>query len=287
MHIGALRGRVILHAWNKPKNIETKANPQDLVTESDVLVESIVKGILLTKYPDHSFIGEEETSSSTTIAPSSSSRSRYAWIVDPIDGTTNFSHSFPYVAVCIALAVENKPVVGVVYAPILAEIYTAAAGYGSYLNGRRLGVGAPEFTGLASALLLTEFGSVRDLNVMTAKTETIRTLVTHEKIRGVRCLGSAALNICTVASGRGDVYFEAGLRVWDVAAAGIVLQEAGGSAFNYTPENPQDEIDFFVNSVIVVRPMSNPNKAVVMKEVVSRIRSYIRPGLTVGRDHKL
>ncbi|TPX36961.1 hypothetical protein SmJEL517_g01004 [Synchytrium microbalum] len=272
-------GKVIVDAWELPRVFKTKLVEQDLVTLSDVEVEKIVKKILLSKYPHHGFIGEEEASASE----SSRRSSKYTWIVDPIDGTTNFYHGFPFVCVCIALAIDSKPVVGVVFNPILNELYTGVVGIGSFLNGRSLPLSKRDWQSLAQALVITEFGSDRSIGTTNAKNDTLKDLLIKEKFRGVRCLGSAALNLCNVAKGAADVYYEAGLRVWDIAAAGCILCCAGGSVYNWHPENKNDEIDYFVNSMIGVRPLPNQSQAT---KIVADIRACLKP-INIGRDHKL
>jgi len=142
------------------------------------------------------------------------------WIVDPIDGTMNFVHGFPFVAFSIALAMYQRPVVGVVYNPVLNRMYTGIRGHGAWLNSVPMRCPSAPLS-LSSLLLITEFSS----NPIMKLTSIARLA---PEIRGVRALGSAALNLCMVAEGAADAYWEMGIHCWDVAAGAVVLEECGG-----------------------------------------------------------
>lgn len=157
-------------------------------------------------------------------------------MVDPLDGTTNFVHRFPFVCTSIALVIDKEIVVGVVYNPVLDELFTAAKGKGSFLNGQPMH--ASDKAQLDQALLATEIGVSRDESVMDAIFDRIRKLTM--RMRSVRCCGACALNLCSVACGRIDVMYEVGFGgCWDCAAGALIVTEAGGqmldpsgSAFN-------------------------------------------------------
>jgi len=215
-------GEVISAAWDHPtKNVEHKG-AVDLVTETDKKCEALISSALHAAFPDHCFIGEEGSAaqgftSDLTTAPT--------WMVDPVDGTTNFVHRFPFSCVSIALAIDRRIVVGVVFNPILKEMFHAVLGHGAFLNGRP--IFASETSDLQSALIATEIGIRRDDAFLDAVFSRMRSLVRGS--RSVRALGSCALNLCSVAMGRLDAYYEIGLGgPWDLAAGALVLEEAGG-----------------------------------------------------------
>jgi inositol-phosphate phosphatase / L-galactose 1-phosphate phosphatase len=204
----------------------TKANDRDLVTATDGAAEAAVRAALAAAFPSHSFIGEEEASVAAargqgppTLGPEPT------WIVDPLDGTTNFVHGWPAVAVSIALAMGRDPVVGVVFNPVTDELFAARKGGGATRNGAAC---APSpVTDLAAALVGTEIGTSRDPAVAAAAFG--RAAALTAAARSLRCGGSCALGLCSVACGRLDVFYEIGFGgAWDVAAGGLIVREAGG-----------------------------------------------------------
>lgn len=213
-------GEVIRNAIGTSKCVETKASFADLVTETDREVENLLIGGFKKKFPDHRFIGEETTSSGAkcelTDAPT--------WIIDPVDGTTNFVHSFPYVATSIGLAVNKNIVLGIVYNPLLDKLYSAIKGHGAFCNGRQLKVSGIE--DISKALILTEVGSYRSPEHIEHVFSNFRKVAVQS--HGMRCMGSAALNMCAIASGEAEGYFEYTIHCWDMAAGKIIVEEAGG-----------------------------------------------------------
>ena len=146
-------------------------------------------------------------------------------MVDPLDGTTNFVHRFPFVCTSIALVIQKQIVVGVVYNPVLEELFTAVKGKGAFLNGQSIRVSSKDQ--LDQALLATEIGVSRDEGVMDAIFDRIRKVTM--RMRSVRCSGACALNLCSVACGRIDVMYEVGFGgCWDCAAGALIVTEAGG-----------------------------------------------------------
>lgn len=146
-------------------------------------------------------------------------------MVDPLDGTTNFVHRFPFVCTSIALVIRKEIVVGVVYNPILKELFTAVKGKGAFLNGQPIKVS--DKSQLQQALLATEIGVSRNDEVMDAIFSRIRNVTS--KMRSIRCAGACALNLCSVACGRIDVMYEVGFGgCWDCAAGALIVTEAGG-----------------------------------------------------------
>ncbi|XP_044981247.1 inositol monophosphatase 3 isoform X2 [Hordeum vulgare subsp. vulgare] len=195
-------GEIIRKSFYLTKNVEHKGQV-DLVTETDKACEDLIFNHLRMLYPDHKFIGEE-----TSAALGSTDDLTYdpTWIVDPLDGTTNFVHGFPFVCVSIGLTIGKIPTVGVVYNPIMNELFTAVRGKGAFLNGSPIRT-SPQ-NELVKALMVTE-------------------------IRSIRMCGSLALNMCGVACGRLDLCYEIGFGgPWDVAAGALILKEAGGFVFD-------------------------------------------------------
>lgn len=219
-------GKIIHDAFYQEKKIEHKSNFADLVTETDQLVEKTIISTLRDKYPTHSFIGEESAADGIKSVLTDNP----TWVIDPVDGTTNFVHRFPFVAVSIGLLVNKEPVLGVVYNPILNEMYTAKKGQGSYCNGKKLQVTKTEE--LKNALICAEFGTSRDKKVLDSKFQSIRNVV--ERSHGFRQLGSAALHMCGVARATHDAHFSLGIHIWDMAAAMLVVLEAGGVIHDVT-----------------------------------------------------
>lgn len=199
--------------------ISQKDSYADLVTETDRSVESFIIGSLKEKFPAHSFIGEESTADGAKCLLTDNP----TWLIDPIDGTTNFVHGYPYYAVSIGLYVNQKPLIGLVYNVPQDKVYSAIAGQGAYCNGRRIHARRTE--DLSSALIITEFGSSRDPDFTKFKLRNMENIIM--KAHGIRCAGSAALNLCAVAAGEADAYFEFGIHCWDMAAGGLIAQEAG------------------------------------------------------------
>lgn len=213
-------GTVVLKAIGEGKQIETKSEFTDLVTQYDKQVEQLLIGGLREKYPNHKFIGEE----SVAAGIKSELTDDPTWIIDPIDGTTNFVHGFPAVAVSVALAVKKEIALGIVYNPILDKMYTAVRGKGSFCNGSKLKASGQ--TEISKALVVTEVGSSRDPDHMEFVFRNMRKV--GHKAQGMRCMGSAAMNMCLVATGEADAYYEFGIHVWDMAAAALIVTEAGG-----------------------------------------------------------
>jgi len=212
-------GNLIRDKFYTEKDITAKTSFADFVTETDIAVEKFFKTAISEKYPSHSFIGEESTSEHEKVKFTDEP----VWIIDPIDGTTNFVHSFPNCAISIGFYINKQAQIGVVYNPILDLLYSAIRGQGAYLNGRAIkSSGVKE---LARAQIITEFGNTRKPEMMDTVVGNMRRII--EKAHSIRCTGSAAMNLCSVASGGGDVYFEMGPHIWDFAAGALIASEAG------------------------------------------------------------
>ena len=189
----------------------------DLVSVVDRRAEEVIKNILLDKYPQHDFLGEE---SGETRARAE--ESEFCWVIDPLDGTTNFLHGLPQFAVSIGLVKRGKPELGIVYNPATEEWFTAARGEGAQLNGRKLRVSALRDGG--RAIVATGF-PFRYPDLMPRQYAILQSVLTE--IADVRRLGSASLDLCFVAANRFDGFFEMGLKPWDICAGILIAQEAG------------------------------------------------------------
>jgi myo-inositol-1(or 4)-monophosphatase len=213
-------GGLIRENWQEPKRIDYKG-AIDLVTPVDRESERRIVTILKRNFPGHSILAEEETDLFRA-------KSCYRWIVDPLDGTTNFVHSYPQFCVSIALEREGEVILGLVYDPLRRECFSAIRGEGATLNGNVIKVSAVDE--LDKALLATGFPYDRreqaDYYLEFFKAFMIRT-------QGIRRSGSAALDLCYLACGRLDGFWELKLRPWDTAAASLIVEEAGGKLSDF------------------------------------------------------
>lgn len=187
----------------------------NLVTEMDRLSERTVVKALLASFPDHGIMAEEETMIRNG--------SGYLWIIDPLDGTTNYAHGYPCFSVSIALEHEGEIVVGVVYDPMRDELFSAQKGAGAHLNGKTIRVSAADT--LIKSLLSTGFPYDRKVSEKNNLNYFHDLLMASQEVRRD---GSAALDLCYVASGRFDGFWELKLKPWDVAAGSLIVHEAGG-----------------------------------------------------------
>jgi len=197
----------------------TKSSPTDMVTEFDRASESLIVAGLRAARPDDAIVGEEGADVAGT--------SGIEWLIDPIDGTTNYLYGQPAWAVSIAAADSAGTIIGVVHAPVLAETFTAMRGAGARLDDAVIAVSAT--TDLASALVATGF-SYR------ASMRSAQGALAHHllpRVRDIRRLGSAALDLCFVACGRSDAYYEEGLNAWDSAAGALIAAEAGATVVDF------------------------------------------------------
>ena len=211
----SLAGTLIQQHWQKPKNIDHKG-AIDLVTSVDRECERRIVEVLQNHFPNHSILAEEETD---RVGPEASHR----WIIDPLDGTTNFAHSYPQFCVSIALERDDEVILGLVYDPLRGECFKAVKGEGATLNGGSIHVSAVKE--LDKALLATGFPydqrEKADFYLVFFKAFMTRS-------QGIRRNGSAALDLCYLACGRIDGFWELKLRPWDTAAGTIIVGEAGG-----------------------------------------------------------
>ncbi|WP_224368744.1 inositol monophosphatase family protein [Hyalangium versicolor] len=210
-----LAGRVLAERFQGERTIEFKRTGIDLVTDADKASEEVLLRFLRESYPHHSILAEESGASEGS--------SGLRWLVDPLDGTTNYAHHMPHFSVSVAVEGPGGVLAGVVYDPMRDELFSAALGQGATLNGRPLKASAA--TELGSALLCTGFPyDVRE------RPDAPLGLVNHfiRHAQGIRRTGSAALDLSYVAAGRFDGFFEFRLKPWDIGAGSLIVTEAGG-----------------------------------------------------------
>jgi myo-inositol-1(or 4)-monophosphatase len=213
-------GSVINRATLDGTALEVRAKrANDFVTQVDRAAEQAVVEIVRKAYPDHAILAEE----SGSLAGATSGRSEYRWIVDPLDGTTNFIHGFPQY--CVSVAIEHRGTLShaVVFDPSRNELFTASRGHGAFMNDRRLRVSRRERLG--DALVGTGF-PYRELGRLPLYMRQLEAMMTRSA--GVRRAGAAALDLAYVAAGRLDAFWEIGLSEWDMAAGALLITEAGG-----------------------------------------------------------
>ncbi len=212
-------GTLLRHGFGTSFEISTKGHDKDLVTAYDKASEKAIISFIKQHYSDHAFVAEES---------GETHEKRVTWIIDPLDGTVNFAHNVPVFSISIAAAIDKEIVSGVVFQPLTQELFIAEKNRGSYLNGKRLQVSKTQT--LKDSLLATGF----PYNV---EENPLRCIDRFAQIQGrgipVRRLGSAAIDMCYVAAGRFDAYWEVGLHAWDMAAGKLIVEEAGGKVTHY------------------------------------------------------
>ena len=210
-------GRIQLELFRSDRlNVEAKFNDSDVVTDADKASEKAIISEIRRAYPEHSVLSEE--------AGADKRVNDWLWVIDPLDGTTNYSSGLP--SFCVSIGVQNKgqTVVGVVYAPYLGEMFTAVRGKGAFLNNRQIHCGLN--TDLHKAVVSTGFPVDKDRTADCNVDNAVRVL---PHVRGLRRLGAAAVDICYVAAGLLDGYWEMNLHEWDVCAGLLIAEEAGAA----------------------------------------------------------
>jgi len=228
---------ILIKNYNKIQTITSKGRKGDLVTNVDLEVEEKIKDYLTTKTPDISIHAEESGKLIKT--------SELTWCIDPLDGTTNYSHGYPFFGTSIGLLYKNNPILGSISVPYLNELYSACIGKGAYCNDKEIRVS--NTSTLFDSLLVTGFSydrfDIEDNNYAEF------CYLTH-KTRGVRRGGAAAVDLAFVASGKVDGYWERGLEIWDLAAGAIIVKEAGGVVSDY----PNGEFNLSSGRILACSP---------------------------------
>ena len=228
---------ILIKNYNKIQTITSKGRKGDLVTNVDLEVEEKIKEYLTIKTPEISIHAEESGKLIKT--------SELTWCIDPLDGTTNYSHGYPFFGTSIGLLYKNNPILGAISVPYLNELYFACIGNGSYCNDKKLKVS--DSNTLIDSLLVTGFSYDRFETEDNNYAEFC--YLTH-KTRGVRRGGAAAVDLAFVASGKVDGYWERGLEIWDLAAGAIIVREAGGSVSDY----PNGEFNLSSGRILACSP---------------------------------
>ncbi len=209
-------GELMVRQLNQLESLRVvEKSPNEFVTQVDEAAEAAIIEVIRDHYPEHSILAEES---------GAAGEHEYQWIIDPLDGTTNYLHGFPVFSVSIAVARRGEIEHGVVYDPLRQEIFTASRGQGAQLDGRRIRVS--KRTSLKPSLVATGFPYRANLKHLDRYMDMLRVVMLESA--GVRRPGSAALDLCYVAAGRVDAFFELGLSKWDIAAGALMIREAGG-----------------------------------------------------------
>lgn len=214
-------GELMIRHLNQLESLQiAEKGRNDFVSQIDHAAEEAIIEVVKDHYPDHAILAEES---------GASGQHEFTWIIDPLDGTTNYLHGFPVFAVSIAVMQGNELQHAVVYDPMRQEIFTASRGQGAQLDGRRIRVGRR--SGLKHALIATGFPYRVDERQIDRYLGMLRAVMIETA--GVRRPGSAALDLCYVAAGRVDGFWELGLKKWDVAAGALIIREAGGRVSDF------------------------------------------------------
>jgi len=205
-------GRV-LQEWSEKFTVSEKG-PAELVTEADVAAQRVIHQLIVEKFPDHGFLGEEGLSKPGT--------SGYRWVIDPLDGTSNYVHRFPYYAVSIGLELNRELILGVIFDPNRDELFYATKGGGAFANGKP--IKPSKAPSVSQALLVASFPPAANSDNPSVR----RFLKILPMAQAVQRTGSAAMNLAYLAAGRMDGFWSMSLKPWDMAAGALILTEAGG-----------------------------------------------------------
>ena len=244
---------IISSNYNKIQRISSKGREGDLVTNVDIEVESKIKDYLIDQTPEISILAEESGSLNKS--------SDLMWCIDPLDGTTNYSHGYPFFGSSIGLVANGIPILGAISVPYLNELYWGCLTKGSYCNNELIKVSNP--INLSESLLVTGFAYDRFETENNNYAEFCR--LTH-KTRGVRRGGAAAVDLAFVASGKVDGFWERGLQIWDIAAGAIIVHEAGGVISNY----PNGELNIFSGRILACSPKIH----IELKDQLSKVTPF-------------
>ena len=241
-------GTLFKEGYHASKEITFKGSV-DLVTQYDLQVELLLKERLADAFPEHTLVGEETSDAAQ--------RPEKAIYIDPIDGTTNFVHGIPFCAISVGVVEHGRPVAGVVYLPILDELYRAEAGGGAFCNGEPLHVGTAETLEkslIATGFPYTKVDQGKDFEWVMRAMRRLLPLT-----RDIRRLGSASVDLCYVAKGTFEGFYEVNLKPWDVAAGWIIVEEAGGRV------TKEDGSPYAIGEHIIVATNAKIHDALVEK----------------------
>jgi inositol-phosphate phosphatase / L-galactose 1-phosphate phosphatase len=246
--------------------IETKGQPEDFCTKIDIANELLITNKLQEQFPSHVIIGEEATGTGTI--PSLTDTP--TWIIDPIDGTTNFAAGLPLTCVSIGLCQHRRPVLGVVYAPMTDELYLAVSGYGAYRNGIPITKRNSQKKTLLESVVCFEFGYAREAAAIDKMVLVVQRIL-HHGCRTMRSLGSGVLDLCYVATGRIDVVYAGvageGWKPWDYCAGYVIANESGCCMEAIPKPNDEEYFDIYSKSVICA---VNPFLMQEIREIITR-----------------
>jgi myo-inositol-1(or 4)-monophosphatase len=249
-------GELMIRQLNHLESLQvTEKSRNEFVTQVDHLAEAAIIEVIRDHYPEHAILAEESGSQGDH---------EYQWIIDPLDGTTNYIHGFPVFSVSIAVAQNGELQHGVVYDPLRQEIFSATRGQGAQLDGRKIRVS--KRTALQQSLIATGFPYRMNLEHIDRYLGMLRAVMLESA--GVRRPGSAALDLCYVAAGRVDAFWEIGLSKWDIAAGALIIREAGGRISDFRGSD-----NYLVSGNVVA---GNPKVYAALSKLLST--------LTVGMD---
>ncbi len=253
-------GEVLRGGFGRCHRYELKSSRVDLVTDYDRRSEEEIVRVIQRAFPDHAILSEERAQAQEQeqegTGPSSSAESEFKWIIDPLDGTTNYAHGYPLFAVSIALERAGELLLGVVYNPVLEELFLAVRGRGATLNGRPIRVSQTER--LSQALLATGFPY--ELERVGLNLEFFRRFI--YRAQAIRRDGAAAPDLCYVACGRFDGFWELDLKAWDIAAGVLIVKEAGGRVSDFSG----DELDLYGNEILASNGLIHEEMVQVLQE---------------------
>ena len=243
-------GELIRNAFGKTHSIEFKTNELNLVTETDKASEKLITDFINKKYSSHGILAEEGSEANKS--------SEYLWVIDPLDGTTNFAHGLPIFAVSIGVQKNEETIAGVVYDVMRDVVYSAEKSCGSFENGKRINVSKNEILG--HSMLVTGFPYDIRENPDKAFERFIAFL---KHARAIRRLGSAAIDFCYVANGVFDGFWEVSLHPWDICAGKLIVEEAGG----YITDFDVNEIDIYSKRILATNGIVHQKMIEIMKRI--------------------
>ncbi|KAK5849911.1 hypothetical protein PBY51_014208 [Eleginops maclovinus] len=259
VQVARAAGAVIRKAGECEIKVQTKSCTVDLVTQTDERVEKIIIGSLKEQFGEgtHCFIGEESVAKGEPCILTD----KPTWIIDPVDGTTNFVHGFPFVAVSIAFAVNKELEFGVIYSCLEDKMYKARKGRGAFCDDEPIQVS--DVKDIHKSIIISEHGTDRDKQKVKKIFSTMQKILCIP-VHGLRGSGTAATNMCLVASGATEAFFEIGIHCWDIAAGAVIVKEAGGVLLD-VDGGPFD---------LMSRRMISANNMVIAERIIKEIEIF-------------